>query len=383
MSGELTAGVPAQEHAGLAHKGAVNPRAGKARKGELLHRALEHIARLLNDPVTPDLPDDLRDNKQLRAIHDYLYRVRDYLSQYATGDFSAEISERGVITGKLRALQANLRQLLWRVQQTEAGDFTQRLDDAAARFRVLAQQVEAGDLAQRVNFLGEFADAFNSMVVHLDAAFTTMRKKEEELSELNKNLADEIDKHNAALRALERSEAEARYIAEHDFLTGILNRRSFFNLAELELQRNHMLNQCCCLVMLDVDFFKNFNDSYGHIEGDRALRHVAEQGKRCLRKNDILGRYGGEEFVFIFSHATLKQGLFVAERIRASVAEHPVCLESGQKKQITVSMGIVEFSTNMAPVDAVMLIRGINAADDALYRAKESGRNAVCVGHID
>jgi diguanylate cyclase (GGDEF)-like protein len=197
------------------------------------------------------------------------------------------------------------------------------------------------------------------------------------------NLADEIDKRNSALRALERSEAEARYLAEHDPLTGILNRRSFFKLAELELQRTHMSGQCCCLVMLDVDFFKKFNDTYGHIEGDRALRHVAEQGKHCLRKNDILGRYGGEEFIFIFSHTTLKQGLFVAERIRASIAEHPVCFNSGQKKQITVSMGIVEFSTNASPADATMLMRGINAADNALYRAKESGRNTICVGHID
>jgi diguanylate cyclase (GGDEF)-like protein len=89
------------------------------------------------------------------------------------------------------------------------------------------------------------------------------------------------------------------------------------------------------------------------------------------------------QFIFIFSHTTLKQGLFVAERIRASIVEHPVCLNSGQKKQITVSMGIVEFSTNTAPADATMLMRGINAADDALYRAKESGRNTVCVGHID
>jgi methyl-accepting chemotaxis protein len=165
MSEKLTAGVPAQGHAGSARKREANRRSNVWRE-DLLRHALEHIASLLNDPVAPDMPDDLRDNEQLRVIHDYLFRMRDHLSRYATGDFSAEIRERGVIAGKLKALQANLRHLIWQVQQVEAGDFT-----------------------QRVHFLGEFADAFNNMVEQLDTAFATMRRKEEELSELNKNLA--------------------------------------------------------------------------------------------------------------------------------------------------------------------------------------------------
>ena len=332
----------------------------KKRNEELLPLALDHIVKLLHDLALPEIPSELADNEDLRHIHGYLSRMRDALGLYAKGDFSPEIQDRGVFAGRMKALQAHLRHMIWQVKQVEEGDFS-----------------------QRVHFLGEFSDAFNSMVAQLDTALASMRRKEAELIALSASLQKEIIKRNTALHALEQREAEFRYLAEHDPLTGVLNRRSFFELAGLELQRNTLEKGSCCLIMLDVDFFKKFNDAYGHLEGDKALRHVADLGKSSLRQKDIMARFGGEEFIFLLPHSTLKQGQTVAERIRRNVADHPIVLDSGEKRTVTVSMGLVELPTETEIGDANLLNRGISAADEALYQAKHAGRNIVRIASID
>jgi diguanylate cyclase (GGDEF)-like protein len=330
------------------------------REEDLLALALEHIAKLLHDPAEPDIPAELADNEQLRGIHGYLSRMRELLNSYATGDFSPAIRDRGVFAGRLKTLQANLRHMVWQVKQVAEGDFD-----------------------QRVHFLGEFSESFNSMVAQLDAALTTMRNKEAELTALSQSLQEEIAKRNLALQALERSEAEFRYLAEHDPLTGVLNRRSFFNLADIEMQRSAMNKEDCCLIMLDVDFFKRFNDSYGHLEGDKALKHVAAIGKKTLRQKDILARFGGEEFVFLLPYTNLEKGHAVAERIRRSIATTPVMLDQGKEVFVTASLGLVALPTREQEAGSALLARAISAADEALYQAKEQGRNVVCVASID
>lgn len=331
------------------------------REEEILSLALTHIAKLLHDPAKPEIPEELADNELLRQIHVYLSRMRALLSSYSTGDFGPAIQDRGVIAGRLKTLQANLRHMVWQVKQVAEGDFS-----------------------QRIHFLGEFSDSFNSMVVQLDAALTEMRNKEAELTALSKSLQEEIVKRNTALQALERSEAEFRYLAEHDPLTGVLNRRSFFKLAELEMQRSMMNKGHCCLAMLDVDFFKRFNDTHGHLEGDKALKHIAAVGKRILRQADIFARFGGEEFVFLFPFTGLEQGHAVAERIRQGIATAPIVLDSGMEVTVTASIGLAEIPTHK-PEDTnpTMLARTINAADEALYQAKKLGRNMVRIATID
>ncbi len=330
------------------------------RDDALLPLALEHVAALLRDPAPPEIPAGLADNEELRRIHEYLLRMRVHVGSNAKGDFSHEITDRGIVAGGLKALQANLRHMVWQVKQVEGGDFT-----------------------QRVHFLGEFSESFNSMVAQLDEARAAMRRKEVELTALSRSLQEEILKRNSALRDLERSEAEFRYLAEHDPLTGVLNRRSFFNLADMELQRIGMSKEACCLIMLDVDNFKAFNDSYGHLEGDRALKHVADLGKGGLRQRDIMARFGGEEFIFLLPRTSREQGNAVAERVRSNVAGHRFTLASGEDIRITVSIGVVELPTDTQLEDSVLLARAISAADEALYRAKESGRNMVCLASID
>jgi diguanylate cyclase len=128
--------------------------------------------------------------------------------------------------------------------------------------------------------------------------------------------------------------------------------------------------------MMDLDHFKNFNDTWGHQAGDEALRHVVAIIASLLRKNDFLGRYGGEEFVFFFSYADKTTGLAIAERVREAIAGSPVKLESGPVP-IYASFGVA-MAEDLPPEETgdklESLIRG---ADFALYRAKEGGRNQV------
>jgi diguanylate cyclase (GGDEF)-like protein len=329
------------------------------RKDAALPLALDHIYKLLTAATEPTIPADLADNEQLATIHTYLVSMRSIMAHFATGDFSVTIMDRGVTAGNLKALQANLRHMIWQVRQVAEGDFS-----------------------QRVRFLGEFSESFNSMVVQLDAALSAMKKKEEDLTQISNQLKDEVVERNKALRALERSEAEFRYLAEHDPLTGVLNRRSFFGLAELELRRNAMASAPCSLAMLDVDHFKKFNDTHGHLEGDKALKHVAFHGKNSLRQSDIMSRFGGEEFLFLFPHVDLPQGRIAAERIRLAIANNPVLLESGDKVSITASMGVVRILPDAAGNETRVLMRAISAADQALYEAKQAGRNQVVVAEM-
>ena len=125
------------------------------------------------------------------------------------------------------------------------------------------------------------------------------------------------------------------------------------------------------LIMLDIDLFKNINDTYGHLAGDEVLRNTAKQLGTLLRETDILGRYGGEEFVLMLPETRLDGAKIMAERIRQQVAEAAVPYND-TTLQVTISAGIAEYHASMARYEDL-----IKAADDALYHAKESGRNCV------
>lgn len=213
---------------------------------------INHVQSLLFNPRLPELPDSLADNAKMREIHNYITLLRRQLGGYAKGDFSNEVTMRGATAGLLKSLQANMLHLIWQMRQVEGGDFSQRVD-----------------------FMGEFTDAFNKMVIKLDYALTTLRLKEEELAQVAQELEQEVEKRGSALSALRKSEESFKYLAEHDSLTGLLNRRSFFAKAQIQLSRSSVMSQESTLALMDVDNFKRINDSYGHIQGDRALRHVA------------------------------------------------------------------------------------------------------------
>lgn len=158
--------------------------------------------------------------------------------------------------------------------------------------------------------------------------------------------------------------------ATHDLLTGIFNRGSVMDALRSELSRHGREGRPFGVILVDIDHFKNVNDTYGHLCGDEVLQTVARRMKECVRPYDTVGRYGGEEFLIIAAAADAAGTMALAERIRAVVGSKPVATQAGDVP-VTVSLGVA--ITSGAPgVDPQALLR---RADEALYRAKDQGRN--------
>jgi diguanylate cyclase (GGDEF)-like protein len=155
-----------------------------------------------------------------------------------------------------------------------------------------------------------------------------------------------------------------------DALTGIYNRKHFLELADVDIKRAIRLNHPVYTAILDFDLFKNINDTYGHIAGDMVLKSGAETIRRTIRPYDLFGRYGGEEFIFLFTDVDETEAYNMAERIRENI-EHSVINYDGKEIRITCSIGLARF------LETDTLENFTKKADEALYVAKKSGRNQV------
>lgn len=322
---------------------------------------LEYMDRLASDAEPPPIPDAFAEDPEFLAYHQKMLCIREAVACIAKGDLTPELTASGFLADNCKTLQANLRHLIWKVQQVEQGDYS-----------------------HRINFLGEFSTAFNNMVVRLEKSIEALRQKEEVLVNLAKSLQDEARKHAqrriGTLRELQRSQVELRYQAQHDPLTGILNRRSFSELVEKKLCSAVNIERPSAICMLDIDYFKRFNDTYGHLAGDDALKHVVAVSASCLRDCDCMGRYGGEEFVYYFAETNMAQAEAIAERIRATLATTPVRLADGTEVPITASLGVCVVARRLDASQCPYLLQNMmDQADKALYVAKNQGRNRVFV----
>ncbi len=181
--------------------------------------------------------------------------------------------------------------------------------------------------------------------------------------------------HQAGL-AIQRSQLleKARLLEEWaltDSLTNLKNRRHIMKLLEIEFARARRFHHPLTVLMMDIDDFKQVNDRYGHIAGDQVLIEVARRLRTQIRSIDIIGRYGGDEFVVLIIEAGLKEALTVADRLKHCVAEHPVDTEDGPIP-VTLSIGVTPLKDTVS--DAVELLK---EADEALRAAKTRGKNQV------
>jgi diguanylate cyclase (GGDEF)-like protein/PAS domain S-box-containing protein len=174
---------------------------------------------------------------------------------------------------------------------------------------------------------------------------------------------------------LEQAKKVALEMANKDALTGLLNRRAFMERMEQEIQRSLRASTPLSFVLIDIDHFKAVNDEHGHQAGDLVLQRFSNQLVTCIRPYDLLGRYGGEEFVICLLGAGGLQAVSIAEKIRQQIEEMETILpDSLQSVRITASFGTALYA--MASRENVASL--IKRADDALYRAKIKGRNCVC-----
>ncbi len=161
-------------------------------------------------------------------------------------------------------------------------------------------------------------------------------------------------------------------MAFYDHLTGLPNFRAFSSRFSDEMRRAGRYRHLVSLVMLDIDFFKKFNDSFGHPAGNRALEHLAAILSSQVRDTDVVGRYGGEEFALLLPETTKREALELAERVRRAVESSPVDLEEAGPQRLTVSLGLATFPRDARGEEALLA-----GADAALYQSKKEGRNRV------
>lgn len=162
-------------------------------------------------------------------------------------------------------------------------------------------------------------------------------------------------------------------LAITDSLTSVFSRRYYMERFKEEIERSLGFNYNFSCLMIDIDNFKTYNDSYGHLVGDAILKEVAKTTKESIRQIDLMGRYGGEEFSIILTETGREQARFVAERIRQAIEEKPVRVYD-EDLRVTVSIGISTF-----PYDGKDIATLVDNADRALYVAKQAGRNSVRV----
>lgn len=162
-------------------------------------------------------------------------------------------------------------------------------------------------------------------------------------------------------------------LAITDGLTGLYNHRHFQGLLKQEIARSHRYGYPVGLLLIDIDHFKIFNDTYGHQVGDEVLKVVASTLKKNVRLTDAVARYGGEEMTIILPHTSLDDAGVVAEKIRRAV-EKLELPAGGKTVKITISIGVAAYPDCAAEQQQL-----IQEADDAMYRAKENGRNQVQV----
>jgi diguanylate cyclase (GGDEF)-like protein len=177
-----------------------------------------------------------------------------------------------------------------------------------------------------------------------------------------------------SLTDLERAKEQLNYYATIDPLTNTFNRRHFMELSERRIKRAHASNRHSSFLFFDLDHFKMINDEHGHFIGDQILQGVAKICMQHLRTDDILGRFGGEEFVILLPETKLEDARNIAERLRQIIAETPIETDI-EPIYTTISIGVALMDgSNSVTVDKLL-----SRADRAMYLAKQAGRNRVVI----
>lgn len=169
------------------------------------------------------------------------------------------------------------------------------------------------------------------------------------------------------IRELEKLIQDLKEINVHDCLTKVYNYRTIIEIIEKKIKYFRYKKEIFSLLMLDIDDFKKINDKFGHVFGDEILMKISNEIKMNIRKDDYIGRFGGEEFIVIFNNTKLDEAIKISERIRKAIEQ----AEFFPSLKVTISGGIKEYYNESCK-------EIINSADDLLYKAKRLGKNRIC-----
>ena len=222
--------------------------------------------------------------------------------------------------------------------------------------------IENIDVGSRKDELGQLSKAFNTM-------HDTIKRQIKELNAHRDILEQEVKERT---KDLEEVNKKLELISKTDELTGLPNRREMNETIANEMGRSSRTHKPFCFIFIDIDHFKNINDTYGHACGDVILKSVAQTIRGLLRKYDVFARYGGEEFLTLLPETDLEGARVVAERFRRQIEKMTVRYADFTIK-ITITLGVAKFDERLGAD------RSIQMADKALYQGKEGGRNRVIV----
>ena len=178
------------------------------------------------------------------------------------------------------------------------------------------------------------------------------------------------------LRKINEAQRKLVELATIDDLTQLYNRRYFFERFNQEMERAKRYQRPLSCLILDIDHFKQVNDTYGHLSGDQVLIDIAQILRNNCRQSDLAGRYGGEELIILLPETDSPGAMIIAERIREMIEQHQTVDDRGEIIRVTVSMGVVSLTgPELEKMDKNERI--VQYADDALLRAKKDGRNRI------
>jgi len=284
---------------------------------------------------------------------------RDMAEVLKMSDIASSVYHSDKSTEKLMEIQELLQKKL-DISEEEAGTF---IDEVAEKtIEILATfEIDAGDMKPYSQILQEANEELGKLNLSYEQLVMELKK--------------EKDKVDAMATELKSANEKLRGLAFQDGLTGLYNRRYFEEQLEKELDRVNRYSRILSLIMIDIDHFKNINDTYGHPQGDIILSTVADVFNKSIRHPDTAARYGGEEFVVILPETNVQGAVVLAERLREAVEKLEINADTKIIK-ITISLGVTEYKAEKGRKSPTEVI---DTADKALYHSKETGRNKLSI----
>jgi len=235
-------------------------------------------------------------------------------------------------------------------------------------YEAIKERDEKGEARAELNFIRKNGEVF--------PAYVTSKVFHDEINELwNVMIIKDISHERHSQIVIDKLHEDTLYLANHDYLTEALNRRGFMDIFQIELTRSERDGTSCGIALIDIDYFKEVNDQFGHIMGDSILQCMVKILKECLRPYDIIGRFGGDEFILCLPNLNDENARIIGERLRSRIEQETFQYES-QSIHLTISIGLKIIKPEM--IRNIDINTFVSNVDDYMYQAKRY-RNSVYV----